>query len=161
MNYNWKIAGNLFILQFFFRLEIPKYRNYIPTWKGSQIDLSFLRSTDLRSRYSTDLSVVESYLREHTFISLVRRIERSRWKVVRDGNALTVFALSASVYLRSDSQPIVGRCWKGNRRRYSCLAACCLHTVPCRCGWQSTFPNCTPQPRNILTVFSRSFRSFA
>lgn len=33
------------------------------------------------------------------------------------------------------------------------LSSC--RAMPCRCGWQSTFPNCTPQSRNILIVFSR------
>jgi len=46
----------------------------------------------LDSGHPVDHAVVQSYFRQCFFISLVRRIERSRRKVVRDGNAPAVFA---------------------------------------------------------------------
>lgn len=76
-----------------------------------------------------ECSLDHVYIRQRFFISLVRRIEKSR----RDGNARAVFALSPGVYLGGDSQPIVARRRKGNRRRYSCptalLSSCCA--TPC------------------------------
>lgn len=81
-------------------------------WEGE-------RGTERSRAGSADPQSSQSYFRRCFFISLVRRIERSRWKVVRDGNAPGVFALSAGVYLRGDSQPFVAGRRKGNRRRYS------------------------------------------
>jgi len=43
-----------------------------------------------------------------------------------------------------------------NRHRYSLPAQPAVFALfaPARRGWQSTFPNCTPQPRNMLAVFA-------
>lgn len=94
------------------------------------------------------------YIRQRFFISLVRRIEQS-W---RDGNARAVFALSPGVHLGGDSQPIVARRRKGNRRRYSCPAALLssCRATPCSdVAGNRHFRIARHSRGNILTVFSR------
>lgn len=107
-----------------------------------------------------DHSVVQSYFRQRFFIPLVRRESNDLdEKVVRNGNASAVFALSASVYLlRSDSQPFATR-RKGNRRRYSCPAASPCLRADVHGNRHFRIARHSQRNIHVLTVFSRRLQA--
>lgn len=110
---------------------------------------------ELNPRYSTNLVVVQSYFRQRSFISHSfgeSNDSDERWCGM---GVLRLYLLYLRAYI---SVAIVSRSSLGAEREIDVVTLALQPAVfvPCRCGWQSTFPNCTPQPRNILTVFSRT-----